>query len=120
MSDIQQANIPASTVTLLASAARTETVTGTAVKGLSAARLLVMQLDVTAASGTLPTLDVVVQDTVDGTNWNTIATFTQKTGDTREVIRLTTAFTGQLRGDGTIGGTTPSFTFAVLTWADSN
>jgi hypothetical protein len=34
MSDIQQANIPASTVTLLASAARTETVTGTAVKGL--------------------------------------------------------------------------------------
>ena len=55
MSDIQQANIPASTVTLLASAARTETVTGTAVKGLSAARLLVMQLNVTAASGTLPT-----------------------------------------------------------------
>ena len=43
MSDIQQANIPASTVTLLASAARTATVTGTAVKGLSAARLLVMQ-----------------------------------------------------------------------------
>ncbi len=38
-----------------------------------------MQLDVTAASGTLPTLDVVVQDTVDGTNWNTIATFTQAT-----------------------------------------
>ena len=97
MSDIQQANIPASTVTLLASAARTETVTGTAVKGLSAARLLVMQLNVTAASGTSPTLDVVVQDTVDGTNWNTIATFTQATGVTREVIRLTTAFTDQLR-----------------------
>jgi len=119
MSDIQQANIPASTVTLLASAARTETVTGTAVKGLSAARLLVMQLNVTAASGTLPTLDVVVQDTV-GTNWNTIATFTQATGVTREVIRLTTAFTDQLRVVGTIAGTTPSFTFAVLTWADSN
>ena len=120
MSDIQQANIPASTVTLLASAARTETVTGTAVKGLSAARLLVMQLNVSAASGTSPTLDVVVQDTVDGTNWNTIATFTQATAVTREVIRLTTAFTDQLRVVGTIGGTTPSFTFAVLTWADSN
>ena len=120
MSDIQQANIPASTVTLLASAARTATVTGTAVKGLSAARLLVMQLNVTAASGTLPTLDVVVQDTVDGTNWNTIATFAQATGVTREVIRLTTAFTDQLRVVGTIAGTTPSFTCEVLTWADSN
>jgi len=120
MSDIQQANIPASTVTLLASAARTETVTGTAVKGLSAARLLVMQLDVTAASGTLPTLDVVVQDTVDGTNWNTITTFTTATGVTREVVRLTTAFTDRLRAVWVVEGTTPSFTFDVSTWADSN
>ena len=120
MSDIQQANIPASTVTLLASAARTATVTGTAVTGLAAAKLLVLQLNVTAASGTSPTLDVVVQDTVDGTNWNTIATFVQATGVTREVIRLTSAFTDRLRVVGTIDGTEPSFTFAVLTWADSN
>jgi len=120
MSDIQQANIPASTVTLLASAARTETVTGAAVTGLAAARLLVLQLNVTAASGTAPTLDVVVQDTVDGTNWNTIATFEQATDVKREVIRLTTAFTDRLRVVGTIAGTDPSFTFAVLTWADSN
>ena len=120
MSDIQQANIPASTVTLLASAARTATVTGTAVKGLSAAKLLVMQLNVSAASGTSPTLDVVVQDTVDGTNYNTIATFAQATAVTREVIRLTTAFTDQLRVVGTIGGTTPVFIFGVLAWADSN
>ena len=120
MSDIQQANIPASTVTLLASAARTATVTGTAVKGLSAERLLVMQLNVSAASGTSPTLDVVVQDTVDGSNWNTIATFAQATAVTREVIRLTTAFTDQLRVVGTIGGTTPVFIFGVLAWADSN
>ena len=79
-----------------------------------------MQLNVSAASGTSPTLDVVVQDTVDGTNYNTIATFAQATAVTREVIRLTTAFTDQLRVVGTIGGTTPSFTFEVLTWADSN
>ena len=120
MSDIQQANIPASTVTLLAMGGRSSTVTGTAVKGLSAARLLVMQLNVTSVSGTSPTLDVVVQDTVDGTNWNTIATFAQATAVTREVIRLTTAFTDQLRVVGTIGGTTPAFIFEVLTWADSN
>jgi hypothetical protein len=31
------------------------------------------QLDVTAASGTTPTSDVVVKDSVDGgTNWNTV------------------------------------------------
>jgi hypothetical protein len=120
MSDIQQANIPASTVTLLASAARTTTAAGTAVTGFAAARLLVLQLEVTAASGTLPVLDVIVEDTVDGSNYNTIATFAQKTGAAREVIRLTSAFTNTLRVSYTIGGTTPSFTFNVITWADSN
>ena len=120
MSDIQQANIPARTVTLLAVGGRSTTVTGSAVTGLAAAKQLVMQLDVTTASGTSPTLDVVVQDTVDGSNWNTIATFAQATGVTREVIRLTTAFTDQLRVVGTIAGTTPVFIFGVLAWADSN
>ena len=120
MSDIQQANIPASTVTLLASGARTATAAGTAVTGFAAARQLVLQLQVTAASGTAPTLDVVVQDTTDGTNYNTIATFTQKTAAAREVIRLTTPFTDNLRVNYEIGGVTPSFTFNVITWADSN
>ena len=120
MSDIQRANIPASTITLLAVGGRSTTVTGSAVTGLAAAKQLVMQLDVTTASGTSPTLDVVVQDTVDGSNWNTIATFAQATAVTREVIRLTTAFTDQLRVVGTIGGTTPVFIFGVLAWADSN
>ena len=120
MSNITQANIPASTVTLLESAARTTTAAGTAVTGFAAARQLVLQLQVTAASGTLPTLDVVIQDTVDGTNYQTIATFAQKTGVSREVIRLTSAFTDNLRVNYEIGGTTPSFTFNVITWADSN
>ena len=44
----------------------------------------------------------------------------QATAVTREVIRLTTAFTDQLRVVGTIGGTTPVFIFGVLAWADSN
>ena len=120
MSDIQQANIPASTVTLLASAARTTTASAPAVTGFAAARQLCLQLQVTAASGTAPTLDVVVQDTVDGTNYSTIATFTQAAATTREVIRLATPFTDALRVVYTIGGVTPSFTFNVITWADSN
>jgi len=120
VSDIQQANIPASTVTLLASAARTTTASAPAVTGFAAARQLCLQLQVTAASGTTPTLDVVVQDTVDGTNYSTIATFTQAAATTREVIRLATPFTDALRVVYTIGGVTPSFTFNVITWADSN
>jgi hypothetical protein len=120
MSDIQQANIPASTVTLLASAARTTTAAGTAVTGFAAAQQLVLQLQVTAASGTLPSLSVAVQDTVDGTNYNTIATFATASGVTREVIRLTSPFTDNLRVVYVIEGTTPSFTFNVITWADSN
>ena len=119
MSDLQSANVPASTITLLASAARTTTASAAGVSGFAAAKSLVLQLNVTVASGTASTLDVVVQDTVDGTNYSTIATFTQATGTTREVIRLATPFTDTLRVVYTIGGVTPSFTFAVLTWADS-
>ena len=120
MSDIQQANIPASAVTLLASGVRTTTASAAGVAGFAAARQLVIQLNVTAASGTAPTLDVIVQDTVDGTNYGTIATFTQATAVTKEVIRLETPFTDTLRVVYVIGGVTPSFTFSVLTWADSN
>ena len=120
MSDIQQANIPASLVTLLSSGARTTTAAGTTVIGFAAAKQLILQLNVTAASGTLPSLSVAVQDTVDGTNYNTIATFATASGVTREVIRLTTPFADSLRVVYVIEGTTPSFTFNVITWADSN
>ena len=118
MSDITQANVPASTVTLLASAARTATAAGAAVPGFAAANNLVLQLNVTLASGTTPMLDVVVQDTVDGSNWSTIATFTQAISATREVIRLATPFTDNLRAVSTIAGGTPSFTYSVLAYAD--
>lgn len=119
MSDLTQANTPNSTITLLASAARTATASATGVAGFAAANNLVIQLEVTAASGTLPTLDLVVQDTVDGTNWNTVTTFTQATGTTREVKRIDTPFTDSLRVTYVIAGATPSFTFSVKTFADA-
>ena len=72
-----------------------------------------IQLDVTAASGTTPTLDVVVEDTLDGVNFNTIATFTQATGVTREVKNVTTPFGRRLRVKWTLGGTSPNFTFST-------
>jgi hypothetical protein len=72
------------------------------------------QLNVTAASGTSPTLDVVVEDTLDGTNWNTVGTFAQRTAAGRQVIDITSPFSGRLRVRWTIGGTSPSFTFSVV------
>lgn len=72
------------------------------------------QLDVAAASGTSPTLVVIIEDSLDGGNtWNAIGTFTQKTAAGREVINIPAPFAPLLRISWTIGGTTPSFTFAV-------
>lgn len=71
------------------------------------------QLDVTAVTGTSPTLDVIIEDTLDGTNWNTLMTFTQATGVTREIVTLTTPFGDRLRAKYTLGGTTPDFTFSI-------
>lgn len=100
--------------TLLASAARTTSSQSSALEGYGPYDRAVIQLDVTAASGTSPTLDVVVEDTVDGTNYNTVATFAQKVAAGREVVRVTTPFSDTLRVRWTVGGTTPSFTFSVL------
>jgi hypothetical protein len=71
------------------------------------------QLNVTAVAGTSPTLNVLIEDTLDGTNYNTIGTFAQKTAAGREVINITTPFSENLRVSWSIAGTNPSFTFSV-------
>ena len=105
------------TVTLAASAARTTSGNGTASAGWGGVSRVRAQLDVTAASGTTPTLDVVLEDTIDGTNYLTVGTFTQKTATGREAINVTNPFTDNLRARWTVAGTTPSFTFSVLVHA---
>jgi hypothetical protein len=102
-----------SSLSLAASAARTTSGNGAAVVGIADANNAALQLNVTAASGTTPTLDVVVEATVDGTNWYTVGTFTQKVATGLQVITVTNLIGNQLRARWTIGGTTPSFTFTV-------
>lgn len=71
-------------------------------------------LDVTAGSGTTPTLDARVQekDPVGGKYFD-IATFALKTGVATERL-LVAALAGKtLRAAWTIGGATPSFTFSL-------
>jgi len=88
--------------------------------------MLRVQSDVTAASGTSPTMTMLIQDSVDGgANWNTIGTFTAQTGVNRQVIQIAPSGVAQAAGfawpfnhkkircSWTIGGTTPSFTSSV-------
>lgn len=105
-------------VDLLASAARTASGSTAAIAGFGDRTTLRAQVDVTAAAGTTPTLDVVIEDTLDGTNWNVVGTFTQKTAAGREVINITAPFADRLRVRWTVAGTTPSFTFSVLGYVE--
>lgn len=95
-------------------------------------------LDVTAASGTSPTLDVAIQITVDeGTTFYAAIRFAQCTGvatrrlqvqpslgrgeagsegalaNTGGALNANTILTKKLRHVATIGGTNPSFTYAI-------
>jgi hypothetical protein len=99
---------------IVPSAARVASGDSGIIDGLAGYKQIRAQLNVTAAAGTLPTLDVTIEDTLDGTNWNTIGTFAQKTEPGREVISITGAFSDRARVKWVIGGTEgQSFTFAV-------
>lgn len=101
-------------LTLLSSAARTANGNGDASE--VSADALVATLDVTAASGTTPQLNVFLEDAPasDGP-WTVLATFGQKTGVSSEAQRVANAaFHDFLRVRWTVAGTTPSFTFRVL------
>lgn len=72
----------------------------------------VAYLNVSAASGTTPSMTVKFQDSPDGTNWFDIASaaFTAATGAVTQ--RLVVSNTAQyVRAVSTITGTTPSFTY---------
>lgn len=102
--------------TLVASAARTTSGSAESGEEWGAIDRIRAQLDVTAASGTTPSLAVFVESTLDGTNWDTLpgGTFAAKTAAGREVITLTTpVIARRVRVRWAITGTTPSFTFSV-------
>lgn len=107
------------TNTLVASGAKTTSSSSTVLEIGDVVNKMRVQLECTARSGTNPTLDVVIEDTVDGTSYNTIGTFTQLTNTGRQVIDITGVFTNRVRARWTIGGTaTPTFTFSVVAYAE--
>ena len=96
--------------------AQTATGNGTAVDNSSSTSTgAVANLNVVEVSGTSPTLDVVVQHSADDTTYSTLLTYTQATGTTSQRLAVASGDTinRYLRVSATIGGTTPSFKFAV-------
>ena len=86
-------------------------------RSINDARQMTLILDVTAASGTSPTLDIVIQqqDPI-SEKWfalDTPAAFGQKTGVSQEALDVVSNCQ-RLRAACTIGGTaTPTFTFTL-------
>jgi hypothetical protein len=113
--DIGQTLNGSSEVSVLTSASRT-TSGNTASMSVSKYKEAIIFLDVTAASGTSPTLDVKfqVQDPV-SLKWFDITelTFTQTTTITSQMKSKANLIGSNLRCVYTLGGTTPSFTFSV-------
>ena len=93
--------------------ARTVTENGV-VKSLEHTSDLVLILDISAVSGT-PTLDVTIEEYDPATDtYFLIDTFPQQTGVTKVRRTIAAGVSGKfLRAVATIGGSTPSLTFAV-------
>lgn len=102
------------TRTVLSSAARGTTTSS--VFNIEHRTGMVAFLNVTAQSGTSPTLDVVIQDSPTGAApWFTLASFTQVTGSTSsQTLVPSRAPAGTVRFVGTVGGSsTPTFTYSL-------
>lgn len=106
--------------TTITSGVLTETTTSAVSTGYAGLDAAIFQLAVTVASGTVPTLDVIVQDSIDDVNYHTIATFTQRTTTGIQAIRVNGPFGNTVRVVSTITGTTPSFTSSVLAQGQNN
>lgn len=98
----------------VASASRTVTGNSTAFTA-EGERELLATLTIGAVSGTTPTLDIDLEESVDATNWHVVASFPQKT-DADASSTDAKAFAGlgkQCRWKWTITGGSADFTFGI-------
>lgn len=69
-------------------AAGAQTVSGQTASIIDLGHVSVLRVALVVTAITAGTLDVVVEDTLDGTNWFTVGTFAQVTAVTKEVINI--------------------------------
>jgi hypothetical protein len=124
-SDALKRTIRRSDVTLKASGAETASTTGTGVE-VGEGQAVNVTVDVTAVSGTTPTMTVVIEGSNDGTNWYELGTIGANGAKVGQVgtapsnltatatVRASLPGARHVRSRSVIGGTTPSFTYSVL------
>ncbi len=94
--------------------AETTTGNGTSVNNLASSAFGGRgHLHVTAAAGSTPTLDVLIEDSANDTTFATFITFAQATARTSERVTATGTVDQYTRISWTISGGSPSFTFHV-------
>lgn len=98
-------------VELAPSAARTEAGNGVTIDSREQTTLRLL-LDVTAVSGTSPTLTVTIEQSYDGTVWRTHSSFAEVTSVSNE-RKTFGGIDRYVRASWTIGGSDPSVTFVV-------
>jgi len=112
----------AGTLILVDSAPRSTSGNSGANTSLGGVTALRAELHVTEVSGVEPKLTVVVEETLDGTNWHQIGNFTERRGVGRQTISLGDPLAETIRLSWTITGTAPLFTFSVTSppcWSDA-
>lgn len=111
LAQVTKAGLDAQAVVDIASAALTSTATSSAI-AMTNIQACAFSVAVTAISGT-PTLDVVVQETVDGTNWYDIYHFERITGTGNWNSPMIPIKGQSIRYVRTVGGGSPSLTNSV-------
>ena len=111
VSTVTSAALAAASVTDIASAAITSTQTSAAV-AMTNIQSAVFSVNVTATSGT-PTMDVVIQCSVNTTTWTDLYHFERVTGTTTLITPILDIPCAQIRYVRTIGGGSPSVTMSL-------
>ena len=116
LATVTSASLSAASVTDIVSAALTTTATsaGVAVTNVQSAAFAV---NITAVTGTNPTLDVVIQCSVNTTTWHDIYHFERATASTTLIMPNLELPCAQIRYVRTVGGSSPSFTMSLTRWS---
>lgn len=102
----------------LVSATRTATTIGPTTTGFAGSSAIIFQLAATAVSGVAPNMVLMIEDSIDGVNWNVVTTFTAVTAAATEIKRVVGPFCDSIRTRSVITGTSPSLTIVVLSQSE--
>ena len=116
LATVTSASLSAASATDIVSAALTTTATsaGVAITNVQSAAFAV---NITAVTGTNPTLDVVIQCSVNTTTWHDIYHFERATASTTLITPNIELPCAQIRYVRTVGGSSPSFTMSLTRWS---